>query len=89
MTLERTLAAAQVLPEFCTFSLSTFSQIPVVVYVFSDCCILWFIFRVFLLQSDHFCHRLVTQAADYGGGGEESFGEKKAVLRDLNLRHVA
>ena len=88
MTLERTSAAAQVLPEFCTFSLSTFSQSPVVVYLYCDCCILWFIFRVFLLQSDHFCHRLVTQAADYGGG-VESFREKKAVLGDLNLRHVA
>lgn len=80
MTLERTSAAAQVLPEFCTFSLSILSQIPVVVYVFSDCCILWFIFRVFLLQSDHFCHSLVTQAADCGGGGEGNFGEKKQYL---------
>ena len=80
MRLERTSAAAQVFPECCTFSLSTLSQIPVVVYVLSDCCILWFIFRVFLLQSDHFCHRLVTEAADCGGGGEGNFGKKKWYL---------
>lgn len=78
------------------FPFSPLDQISMLACIFSDGCILWFIFRVFLLQGEHFCHCLVTEAAGVSskcreltvkGRVEGTFGEKQHYLTELNLAY--